>query len=484
MTNWQTKSIVIIGAARQGTALARYLALHGANVTITDQKPESQLQDVVASLADFPIGWKLGGSPLEILDTCDLLCPSGGVPLELPIIVEAQRRRIPLSNDSQIFLEAAPCKVIGITGSAGKTTTTTLVGRMAEAGCNVQTFKRSNVSPRAFVGGNIGSPLISVVDEMTPTDLAVMELSSFQLELMTRSPQVAAITNITPNHLDRHGTMEAYAAAKARILHDQQPDDYAVLNREDPGAWTLTEQIKGKLVSFGIAPLSTAPSNRGAGLTYPPVPDGQRENGTYLRNDMICWLDDDGEIALFPRSIIRLRGEHNLVNVLAACAVGCAAGLPIEALRAGVEGFNGVAHRLEFVRTWGGASWYNDSIATAPERVMAEIRSFDEPLVLLIGGRDKHLPWDDFAALASQRVDHLILFGEMAALVHQALTKAGLGRCTVALCGNLQDAVKVAAETVSPGDVVLLSPGGTSFDEFRDFEARGEAFRQLVNALP
>jgi UDP-N-acetylmuramoylalanine--D-glutamate ligase len=457
--DWTGRRVVIIGAARQGTALARYLARHGARVTITDQKAEGSLQDVVAQLADLPIRWQLGGSPLELLDDCDLLCPSGGVPLELPIIVAAQRRGLPLSNDSQIFLEAAPCRVIGITGSAGKTTTTTLVGRMAQS-------KIENRKSKIHVGGNIGSPLIAVLDEMTPADLAVMELSSFQLELMTRSPQVAAITNITPNHLDRHGTMDAYTAAKARILHFQQKADFAVLNRQDPISWSLVGQVHGSLLSFG--------------LQRPPA--GQ--TGTFVAGGLLAFQDETGIRPLFPRSLIQLRGEHNLLNVLAACAIGIAAGLPVEALRAGVEGFGGVAHRLEFVRTWGGASWYNDSIATTPERVMAEIRSFDEPLVLLIGGRDKHLPWDDFAALARQRVDHIVLFGEMGGLVQQALQKAGLGRCTLDVCANLRDAVETAAALVAPGDVVLLSPGGTSFDEFRDFEARGDAFRQLVHALP
>ncbi|MFZ6027103.1 MAG: UDP-N-acetylmuramoyl-L-alanine--D-glutamate ligase [Chloroflexota bacterium] len=479
MIDWNGKQVVIIGAARQGTALARYLIRHGADVTISDQKRPDQLSDAITSLADLPVRWKLHGSPLALLDRCDLLCPSGGVPLELPVIVEAQRRSIPLSNDSQIFLEAAPCNVIGITGSAGKTTTTTLVGRIAEAATRHPASRLTN----HFVGGNIGYPLIDVVDEMIASDVAVMELSSFQLEVMTRSPQVAAVTNITPNHLDRHGNMEAYAAAKARILHFQQADDVAILNREDPGSWALAEHVKGRLVSYGIHPLSTAPTERGPGLTPPPMP-GQGECGTYLRDGMLCWLDGMGETPLVERSAIRLRGEHNLSNILGACAIAYAAGMPVEAIREGIAGFTGAAHRLEFVRRWGGAEWYNDSIATAPERAMADIRSFSEPLVMLVGGRDKHLPWDDFAALARQRVDHLVLFGEMAGLVQQALKEAGLGNYTLDVCKDLQAAVQTAAGLVSPGDVVLFAPGGTSFDEFRDFEERGEAFRRFVNALP
>ncbi len=479
MAYWHGQKVVIIGAARQGLALARYLCQHGAQVTVTDQKPADKLQKEIETLSDLAVRWALGSHPVEMLDDCDVLCPSGGVPLDLPLIVEAQRRGIPLSNDSQIFLDAAPCPVIGITGSAGKTTTTTLVGRMALACVESAESRVEGTSPHAprstlhnaFIGGNIGIPLVSAVDEMTPADLAIMELSSFQLEIMTRSPQAALITNITPNHLDRHGTMEAYTAAKARILDFQTPADVAVLGRDDPGAWELASRAQGRLLSFGVSPLPRGTS------------------GTFYRDGALYLRDGQSEIELMPRTLIRLRGEHNLLNVLAACAIAAAVGLPVEAMRAGVDGFTGVAHRLEFVRRWRGADWYNDSIASTPERAMADIRSFEEPLVMLVGGRDKHLPWEDFAALAAERVDHLILFGEMAELVERALAVAEKGRgdnrprYTLKRVANLKDAVHAAAEIVAPGDVVLLSPGGTSFDEFRDFEARGEAYRKWVNEL-
>ncbi|HOD04149.1 MAG TPA: Mur ligase family protein, partial [Anaerolineaceae bacterium] len=244
INTWSGLHILILGAARQGLALARFLARQGAQVTISDQRSAEQLKSAQKSLAELPIEWVLGGHPLEALNGIDLLCLSGGVPLTIPIVMEAQRRGIPLSNDSQIFMEAVPCPVVGITGSAGKTTTTTLVGRMAQAGLR---------SPRrAWVGGNIGLPLVDYLDQIRSDDLVILELSSFQLELMTRSPQVGAILNITPNHLDRHGTMEAYAAAKARLLDFQQPDDWAILNREDAGSWALHASVRGQLVSFGL----------------------------------------------------------------------------------------------------------------------------------------------------------------------------------------------------------------------------------------
>jgi UDP-N-acetylmuramoylalanine--D-glutamate ligase len=479
MSDWSGRKVAIIGAARQGLALARYLIAHGAQVVITDRQPLEALAEARQSLAGLEasgrLKWVAGGHPLELLDGVDLLCPSGGAPLTLHIVEEAVRRGIRLSNDSQIFLEAAPCRVIGITGSAGKTTTTTLVGRMGIAA----------VEPpdKAWVGGNIGTPLISFVDEMQPGDLAVMELSSFQLEIMDRSPQVAAILNVTPNHLDRHGTMEAYTAAKAHILQHQTPEDVAVLGRDDPGAWSLRDQVQGRLLSFGFSEL------------------GEDAAGAYLYGEGIYVraAPGDQDVRVVNTSDIRLRGMHNWLNAMAACTIAAAAGLPVSAMQEGIQDFSGVPHRLELVGRWGGAEWYNDSIATAPERAMAAVRAFpEEPLVLLAGGRDKNLPWEEFAALILRRVDHLVVFGEAAGIILAALEKAG-GRPladflqgktyrdgslpTVTRRETLKEAVSAAADLVQPGDIVLLSPGGTSFDEFKDFEERGKCFAQWVREL-
>jgi UDP-N-acetylmuramoylalanine--D-glutamate ligase len=319
---------------------------------------------------------------------------------------------------------------------------------------------------RVWVGGNIGTPLLSSLSEMQPTDLAVMELSSFQLEVMTISPQVAAVLNITPNHLDRHSSMQAYTAAKRRIFAYQTQDQACVLGRDDPGAWAFASQVPSQVWSFGHTLEGAA-------------------QGTFMRHDRVWLRALNTETSLLPRAQVELRGEHNLLNVLAACAIGAAAGLPLPALADGVQGFTGVAHRLEFVRKWGGADWYNDSIATAPERAMAAIQSFDEPIVLLAGGRDKKLPWDRFANLVRQRVDHLVLFGEAAEKIASALgpSQPGSRPYTLVICQSLKEAVQAATSVVQSGDVVLLSPGGTSFDEFRDFEERGEVFREWVRAL-
>lgn len=481
MASWAGRRVLVIGAGRQGMALAAYLARHGAEVVLNDRRPLEALAVARERLAAWPIRWVTGGHPLEALEGVDLVCPSGGVPLTLPLIQEAVRRGIPLSNEAQIFMEAAPCPVVGITGSAGKTTTTTLVGRMAASAAeeaaglshSQEEAKKARAAdlPRrwrkVWVGGNIGNPLITEVDAMQPEDLAVMELSSFQLELMTRSPQVAAVLNITPNHLDRHGTMAAYTAAKAHIVDFQGPEDWAVLGWEDPGAWGLRPRIRGRVLTFGLA----------------PPPKGMA--GTFVSGGTLRVRTATGDQDLFPREVIRLRGEHNLRNVLAAAAVAYALGLSPAHMRAGVEGFTGVPHRLELVRVLHGVAWYNDSIATAPERAMAAIRSFTEPIVLLAGGRDKQLPWDAWAQLVRQRVRVLIAFGEARDLILEALAQAeGPLPEQVLRCDTLEEAVRAAYHAARPGEVVLLSPGGTSFDAFRDFAERGERFRQWVEELP
>ncbi len=457
MKEWTGKRILILGAARQGLALARWLSLHGARVTLSDMRGETDLRLARESLAEYPIQWALGGHPLELLDSTDVLCLSGGIPLTLPIVAEAIKRGIPLSNDSQIFMDVVPCRTIGITGSAGKTTTTTLVGNMA----------KTAYGDRAYVGGNIGDPLINYVDGMKRDDIAILELSSFQLDQMTISPNVAAILNITPNHLDRHGTMEAYTAAKARILEFQSEKDAAILGRDDKGAWNLRSKVRGKLYTFSLDELEE-------GLS-----------GTYLHDGLLNLRDGDAYLPLILREKISLRGDQNVSNVLAAFAIGHASGFPLDAMLEAAEDFRGVPHRLELVRELRGVRWYNDSTATAPERSLAAIRAFDESIVLLLGGRDKDLPWEDLMRLVGKRVDHVVLFGEAAEKIMHTAQALGLREngSRIARVQGLHDAILKAAEVAEAGDVVLLSPGGTSFDEFKDFAERGERFREWVLEL-
>ena len=455
-TDWNGKRVVILGGARQGQAAARWLILHGAIVTVNDRRSAEEMATARIALVDTPVTWVFGSHPVEILDNADVLCISGGIPLDNPIVIEAMKRGIPVTNDTQIFLEVAPCRTVGITGSAGKTTTTALLGQMS----------RNAIGDRTFIGGNIGDPLLNYVDKMDSNDLAILEISSFQLEQMTISPNVAAILNITPNHLDRHGTMEAYTASKRRILEFQRKEDIAILNRTDAGSWKLHENILGRLISFGSDTLQ-----------------GKQE-GTFLENGILYLRQNEKNIPLMQRDQIQLRGWHNVINILAAIAIGYAAGLSTDGMISAAKEFRGVAHRLEFVREWKGVQWYNDSIATAPERTMAAIQSFSEPIVLLLGGRDKNLPWEELARLVRQRVEHVVLFGEAAGKINAALNQAtGSFPLTLTTCKDLEEAIRAANKVATPGSIVLLSPGGTSFDQFTDFEERGKAYQKWVSEL-
>jgi UDP-N-acetylmuramoylalanine--D-glutamate ligase len=384
----------------------------------------------------------------------DLVCLSGGIPLDLPLVKDAKRRKIPLSNDTQIFLEACPCRTIGITGSAGKTTTTTIVGRMAK-----EAYKRTK--NKVWIGGNIGDPLINYVDKMQEDDLAILEISSFQLEQMTRSTDVAVMLNVTPNHLDRHKTMENYYNAKARLFKYQSLTDISIVGRDDEGARSMKKRTSAQTLTFGSKPLDAG------------------ESGTYPLDDYIYFRDKRMDVPLVPVHSIHLRGDHNMLNVLASALIGFVEGFSPKAMTNALENFYGVAHRLEMVRELNGITWYNDSIATAPERSMAAVRAFDEPIVLMLGGRDKKLPWGKLGELIRQRVDHVVLFGEAAPKIASAISgsRSGHRPYTISHCIGLEDAVHVAERVAEAGDVVLLSPGGRSFYEFDDFAKRGDRFK-------
>ena len=448
------KRVGVIGFARQGKALARWLPTTGAQVVVADSKTADALK---LNPADYPgVAFMLGGDVTGFLDGMDLLCLSGGVPLDLPLVQAAVAHGIPLGNDAQLFLERCPAPVIGITGSAGKTTTTTLVGLMVKQG-----------GWTTWVGGNIGDVLLDVLAQIEPAHRVVMELSSFQLEIMTVSPPIAAITNITPNHLDRHGTMDVYTRAKAQILLHQTPNDVAILNRDDPGAARLADAVGGDLAWFSAGSI---------------VADGAFLAGQRIVVTGVSSPDGDAHVVC-ERADIQLRGAHNVQNVLAACAIAGAAGVPPEAMRATIRDFRGVPHRLENVRTLDDVLYVNDSIATAPERVVAALRSFDEPLVLLAGGRDKKLDWEPMIALALQKARRIIAFGEAGEIVVHTVRKLGADEALLTQVTTLEQAVAAARQAAQPGDVVLLSPGGTSYDAYVDFAARGEHFRQLVQSL-
>jgi len=501
--------VTILGMARQGLAIARFFIEAGAQVTLSDLRTAEQLVTARVGLERFAdahapqgaeqpvVRFVLGGHPLSLLAQTDLLCLSGGVSPAIPIVRAAVAAGIPLSNDGQLTLRHCPAPVLGITGSAGKTTTTTLIGLMLEA-----------AGFTVHIGGNIGEPLLDRLATVRPGDKVVMELSSFQLELFDRSPAIAAITNITPNHLDRHPSMSHYAAAKANILRFQEPGGACVLSADDSytGPWlrggrcqiakgagqgAVYFPLQGTRLGFSLAGEVEAGAFLAGGARSPgraslvPDPAGVlvwRRPG--LPDVEVCRARD-----------VRLRGRHNLANVLAAICVAGAAGANTAAMTQTATSFGGVEHRLEIVRQRAGVLWVNDSIATAPERTVAALRSFSEPIILLAGGRDKNLPWDGCAAVIYERARGVVLFGEAAGLIAGALARyerlaaasrpgAPVMRPQTISCADLPEAVAAAARLARPGEVALLSPGGTSFDAYEDFAARGRHFRALVEALP
>jgi UDP-N-acetylmuramoylalanine--D-glutamate ligase len=494
MMDFRGQRIGILGLARQGSALARFFTAAGASVTISDAAPAERLTADLERLGNLPVTLVLGGHPLELLDGCDLLCLSGGVPAQLPIVQEAIRRGVPLSNDSLLTFQVARQRGLGplvaITGSSGKTTTTTLVGKMLEAS-----------GRRVHVGGNIGMPLLDRLGDIAPGDCLVLELSSFQLELFDArwawgelqgiGPDVAAILNITPNHLDRHPDMAAYAAAKFNLLRCLPAGATIILSAEDPvtrrvasGEWRNSDPPLPS--SWGMNALleevGTLAAGRHSPLAlfhrYQPAPGGAwgEAGNLFYQGDLICRRDE-----------LKLRGEHNIGNVLAAAAISGAAGATVAGMATVARTFAGVPHRLEIVAEANGVLWVNDSIATSPERAVAGLRSFDaldQTLILLAGGKDKNLPWDEFADEVLARVDFLIGFGDAGAMIVRKVQERAAFRQqpapSTALVHRLDEAVDLAARAAEQGAVVLLSPGGTSYDAYRDFEARGEHFRRLV----
>lgn len=479
---------LVVGLAREGVALSRYLAHHGARVTATDARPLEELGEEVRALEEDGVRLETGGHSPSLLDDVEILFVSPGVPLGVSLLQEARSRGIALSTESRLFCELCPAPVTAITGSSGKTTTTTLVGEMAKAADGA----------RAWVGGNIGRPLIGDLDEIRPGDRVVMELSSFQLEyfhpsvndhvrdlpdslvslLSGWSPRIGAILNVTPNHLDRHPSMDAYIHAKRALVDYREPGGIAVMGRDNDVTRSIGESLGGEVWWFG----REAAGDGGCAFIEADAEGGGR---------VVLRRGTGEETPVCRLSEIKLRGMHNVYNVLAACAVGGAMGIEEETMGRVITFFTGVRHRLDLVREAKGVRYYNDSIATSPERLVAALESFEEPIVLLAGGRDKHLPWEQAAALIREKVRHLVLFGEASELIARAVLSIGAdvgnaggeGGLQVHRCVRLEDAVSVASLVARTGDVVLLSPGCTSYDSFRDFAERGDRFAELVMSL-
>ena len=449
--------MTVLGLGIEGVDLVRYLASRGASVTVSDAKSPEALSSRIRELDNLPVQFSLGENRVEDALSADLLFVSQGVPLTHPAVQAAQDRGVPISSMTRLFLERCSGTVIGVTGSSGKTTTTALLGSMFAA-----------AGRKHVVGGNIGVGLLGLLDEITPKTWVVMELSHTQLETAGRSPHVACVLNVTPNHLDRY-TWEEYTALKLRILQEQSREDIAVLNLDDELACSFATETPGRVVWFSAR----------------RSPNGG--DAAFVRDGAVVWRTGSVETKLFSTEEIPLRGAHNVSNVLAAVALAGVAGLALEAMTRAVREFTPVAHRLERVVQVGNVSYYNDSIATTPERALAGLRSFQAPVVLLLGGREKQLPLEELAREAVERCRAVVCFGEAAPLLEEALRSAAAEASSepppIERASTLAEAVKAARRLAQEGDVVLLSPACTSYDAYENFEERGEDFRRMVRRL-
>lgn len=446
MIDLRGERALVIGLGIEGVDLARYAIAEGARVTANDARPAEELGESIAQLEGLSVRYALGGHDPALAAEHDVLLVSQGVPLDLPLIAEARRLGKPVTSLTALFLQRCRGPVVGITGSSGKTTTTALVGAM---------FAAAGVPH--VVGGNIGVPLLSRLADIDEETWVVLEVSHTQLELTDRSPHVATVTNVTPNHLDRY-TWDEYVQLKRNHVAYQAPDDIAVLNQDNDVARAFAADTP-------------------ATVRYTTTGASPAADGAFVRDGMLKLRDSGADTAVLPIEAIPLRGAHNVENVASAAATAYAAGIGVDAIASAVREFGGVPHRLDVVATVNGVTWVNDSIATTPERTLAGLRSFEEPIVLLLGGRHKNLPLEGLAAEAAARCRAVVCFGEARDLLAAAMSDEGI---QPVVAEDLDDAVRAAEELVAAGDVVLLSPACTSFDAYPNFERRGEEFRALV----
>jgi UDP-N-acetylmuramoylalanine--D-glutamate ligase len=444
------RAATVVGLARSGVAACRLLRALGARVTGTDLRAADALPPEAQALATAGVRLVAGGHPPEAFRGAELVIVSPGVPADHPALVDCRARGVPVLGEIELAYRTMTAEFVAITGTNGKTTTTALTGALlAESGQPV------------LVGGNIGRPLAAEALGFPADGWVVAEVSSFQLETTDAfRPRVAAVLNVTPDHLDRHGSLAAYAEAKARIFRTQEAEDWAVLNADDPGAAALASRVRARLLWF---------SRR------QPV-----TQGAWVRDGWVTLRLGPEDRPVCPVGDVGLRGAHNLENVLAATACAGALDVPPVRLRAAIRAFRAVAHRLEWVRERAGVAFYNDSKGTNVDATLKALAAFDEPIVLIAGGRDKGQRFDALAAAARGRVKAAVVIGEGRATLGPALRAV----THVEEAESMGEAVRRAAALAAPGDVVLLSPACASFDLFRDYEHRGLVFVEEVRALP
>ncbi|UCG20300.1 MAG: UDP-N-acetylmuramoyl-L-alanine--D-glutamate ligase [Deltaproteobacteria bacterium] len=445
MEDFRDKKVLVVGLAKTGLATAEFLLSKGARVTVTDHLSASELGSTADSAKSLGCSLALGGHPVEVFTQADLIVVSPGVPLELPELKEAQSRSIPIIGELELASRFLQLPIVAISGTNGKTTTTALVGDM---------LKHSG--KRVFVGGNIGNPLISIFKEKEPFELAVVEVSSFQLDSMaTFHPQVAVLLNISEDHLDRYPSFADYVESKCRLFANQTAEDTAVVPARDP------------LITVRC----TIPSRQ---LNFSPTKNSAH---AYLESGWLMCRVMPGPLRRYDLNRWQLFGKHNQQNLLAAVLAATSMGAKPEAIQKTIDSFKPLPHRMELVHHWRGIRFYDDSKGTNVDSVVRSLESFSSPIILIAGGRDKEGSYDPLVSLVRQRVKMLVLIGEARFRLAKALGKLS---CTVVV-EEMDAAVQVALGAAVAGDVVLLSPACSSFDQYEDYKARGDHFRTLVH---
>ena len=500
-------TVMGLGVFSGGVASARYFAARGADVTVTDLLPEEALRKSVDALACWPVRYVLGEHREEDISGADLVVVGPGVRDDSPFLQLARERGVPLTTETNLVFETCRRPIIGITGSNGKTTTTRLIGALYQA-----------VAPEALVGGNIGRAVLNELADcgggagpggaagsepggapgteeagavQTAGSPVILELSSFQLHRLAwirRSPGLAVVTNLSPNHLDWHGTFDAYEQAKRHIVHYQSPEDAVVLNADDERLRDWAAICPGRVAWFSMeGPVDTGCCLRDGQVVFRDASgecDSTGERGPSGERDLVGESGPPGERAVCSVDALRLPGSHNVANLLAAVTAACLGGIPASVIRYAIEAFRGVEHRLEEVAVINGVGYYNDSACTTPASTVTALRAFDAPVVLIAGGYDKGTAFDDMAFELVRRARAAVLIGATADAIDRAIRKNGATTApVVARSDTLDDAVRQSARLARPGDVVVLSPGCASYDMFTNFEERGQRFKEAVDAL-